>query len=197
MSVGDIMAKKNYNKKGASKADKKKAVSNAKRDLVYYKNDSSDEISKLVKIVLLVTGIMIIFYLVTVFVTRKVDAVKTAKLGKDDSKASIQYDSVIIGSMLKMDGKYYVLIEKSDDDKIDDYSNMLKSIAANDDAPKVQPADLSSSFNNKYLSDEKDDSSDLEKFKVTGTTLVEVDNHEIVSTYDNYDSIKDKLHELE
>ena len=186
------MAKKRNNKN-----NKKQTISKAKRELVYSNNNSSDEISKLGKIILIVTGIMIVFYGITVVVTKKIDASNTAKLGKNKTKASIQYDNIVIGTMLNMDGKYYVLIEKEDDEKLEEYSNILKSIKANDEAPTVFEADLNSSFNKKYLAEEKNDSSDLNEFKVKGTTLVEIDDHKIEKVYDDYDSIKSKLNELE
>lgn len=176
--------------------DKSKTLKKAKRELIYSSNDSTDEISKLLKIVLIVTGVMIIFYGVTTFITKKVNAVKTAKLGKSDEKVSIQYDSVIIGSMFKMDGHYFVLIEEKDDDKVSEYDTLLKSIAANDDALKIYTADLSSSFNKKFLGKESNFDSDLTKFKVKNTTLVEIENHKIKDTFDSYDSIKKKLDEL-
>lgn len=176
--------------------DKSKTVNKARRDLIYSNNDSTDEMTKLLKIVLIVTGIMILFYGITVIVTKKVNAVKTAKLGKSDEKVSIQYDSIIIGSMFKIDGHYFVLIKEEDDDNASEYDTLLKSIEANDDASKVYTADLSSSFNKKYLGKETNYDSDLTKFKVKNTTLVEVDDHKIKDTFDNYDSIKKKLDEL-
>ena len=178
------------------KSDKSKTVNKARKELIYSSNDSTDEISKLLKIVLIVTGIMIVFYGVTVFVTKKVNAVKTAKLGKSSEKVTIQYDSVIIGSMLKMDGHYYVLIEKKDDDNSSEYDTLLKSIKANDEALKVYTADLSNSFNKPYLGNESNYDSDLTKFKVKDTTLIEINDHKIEDTFDNYDSIKKKLDEL-
>ena len=176
--------------------DKKKTVYKARRDLVYSSNDSSDEMSKLLKIVLIVTGVMIIFYGITTLVTKKVNAVKTAKLGKSSEKVSIQYDSIIIGYMFKMDGHYFVLIEKENDDNSSEYDTLLKSIMANDEAPKIYTADLSSSFNKKYLDKESNYDSDLDKFKVKDTTLVEIEDHKIKDTFDSYDSIKEKLDEL-
>lgn len=218
MSVGDIMAKGKNSKKNKTKKvkdaevieaevvkenvnsnkknDKSKTVNKARKDLIYSNNDSTDEMSKLLKIVLVVTGIMIIFYGITTFVTKKVNAVKTAKLGKSTEKVTIQYDSIVIGSMLNMDGHYFVLIEKEDDDKSSEYDTLLKSIEANDEAPKVYTADLSSSFNKMYLNKENNFDSDLTKFKVKDTTLVEVENNKIKNTFDNYDSIKGKLDEL-
>lgn len=186
----------NKNNNSSKNNDKSRTVKKARRELIYSSNDSTDEISKLLKIVLIVTGIMIIFYGVTTFITKKVNAVKTAKLGKSDEKVSIQYNSVIVGSMLKMDGHYFVLIEMKDDDKSSEYDTLLKSIEANDDALKVYTADLSSSFNKKYLSKESNFDSDLTKFKVKNTTLVEIENHKIKDTFDSYDSIKKKLDEL-
>lgn len=175
---------------------KSKTVKMARRDLIYSSNDSNDEMSKLLKIVLIVTGVMIVFYGVTTFVTKKVNAVKTAKLGKSSEKATIQYDSIIIGSMFKFDGNYYVLIEKEDDENSSEYDTIIKSIDANDDAPKVYKADLSSSFNKNYYNKESNYNSDLTKFKVSNTTLVEVKDHKIENTFDSYDSIKKKLDEL-
>ena len=176
--------------------NKKQAVNKARQNLIYSSNDSSDEMSKLVKIVLIVTGIMILFYGITVFITRKVNAIKTAKLGKSSEKVTIQYDNVIIGSMLKIDGEYYVLIEKEDDEHHDEYETTLKSIEANDDSPKIYMADLSSSFNKIYLGKEKNYDSDLSNFKVIDTTLVKINDHKIEDTFDSYDSIKKELEEL-
>ena len=220
MGVGDIMAKGNNYKKNnkknnrlkdnsdiknneletnnndSKKKDKIQTINKVKKDLVYSSNDSTDEMSKLLKIVLIVTGVMIVFYGITTFVTKKVNAVKTAKLGKSSKKVSIQYDSVLIGSMLNMEGHYFVLIEKQDDDNSSEYNTILKSIEANDDALKVYTSDLGSSFNKQYLDKENNFDSDLTKFKVKDTTLLEIEEHKIKDTFDNYDSIKGKLDEL-
>lgn len=185
-------SKSNYNNDN----EKIKTVNKARRNLIYSNNDSTDEISKLLKIILIVTGVMIVFYGITTLVTKKVNAVKTAKLGKASDEATIQYDKIIIGSMFKMDGHYYVLIEKADDGNSSEYDTLLKSIEANDEALKVYTADLSSSFNKKYFDKENNYDSDLTKFKVSDTTLVEINNHKIEDTFDTYDSIKEKLDEL-
>lgn len=178
------------------KADKEKTINRVKRDLIYSQNDSSDEISKLVKIVLVVSSIMILFYGITVFVTRRVTAIKTAKLGKSEEKSEIQYDNILIGTMFNIEGRHFVLIYSEDDKNMEEYDSLLKSVQANDEAPKVYKANLDESFNKPYLASESDYSSDLSKFKVKGTTLIEIDG-DIKSTYDNYDSIKNKLGELE
>ena len=112
-------------------------------------------------------------------------------------KTIIQYDNIMVGSMLKINGNFYVLIEDQDDPRISEYDTLRQTIAANPDAPKIFVADLSDSFNSSYLSSESNYESDMTKFKVTGTTLVKIENHKITETYDSYDEINDKLKELE
>lgn len=173
--------------------EKEKNIKEARKQL-YYKNDdsSSDELSKLVKIILIVTGIIIVFYLVTVVVTEK------AKEASDKSEqAEIQYDSITIGSMLEINGSFYVLIEDSDDIRLSEYTTFIQTIKANPDAPTIYTADLDSSFNKKYLSDKTNYESDMSKFRVKGTTLVRIKDHKITNVYDNYDSISKKLGELD
>ena len=173
--------------------EKEKNIKEARRQL-YYKNDdsSSDELSKLIKIILIVTGIIIVFYIVTVVVTEK------AKEASDKSEpVEIQYDSITIGSMLKTNGSFYVLIEDSDDIRLSEYDIFLQTIKANPDAPTIYTADLDSSFNKEYLSDKTNYESDMSKFRVKGTTLVRIKDHKITNVYDNYDSISKKLDELD
>ena len=143
---------------------------------------------------MIVTLIIIVFYGVTVVVTKKAEeATKEA----NSQKVEIQYDSIMIGSMLNINGSFYVLIEDIDDIRLSEYTTMIQTIKANDDAPTVYTADLSSTFNKAYLSDESNYDSDMEKFKVKGTTLVKIEDHEIVDVYDNYDDIIKKLDELD
>lgn len=177
--------------------DKKETIERVRRELHFEKNDSGDELSKLVKIVLLVTAIIIVFYFITTFVTRKANAINTVKKIKTNDKAEIQYENLIIGSMLKIDGKFYVLIEKDGDEKLTEYETSIQTIKANDEAPKIYTANLTDSFNKTYLSEESNYDSDLTKFKVNGTTLVKISDHKIEKTYDKYEDIKGELEKLQ
>lgn len=174
--------------------NKKKAIKDARRKLNYAKTSDGEEFGRLIKIILIVTVIMVVFYGVTVVVTNKV---KEAKDEKSSESQGIQYDNIMVGSMLKINGNFYVLIEDQDDPRISEYDTLRQTIAANPDAPKIFVADLSDSFNSSYLSSESNYESDMTKFKVTGTTLVKIEDHKIIETYDSYDEINDKLKELE
>ena len=173
--------------------EKKENIKQARKQL-YYNNSDSDELSKLIKIVLAVTLIIIVFYVVTVVVTNKA---KEAAEEKNKQAVEIQYDSIMIGSMLNIDGSYYVLIENDDDIRLSEYTTLIQTIKANDDAPTIYTADLSSTFNKSYLGEKSNYESNMENFKVTGTVLVRVSNHKISNVYDNYDEIIKKLEELD
>lgn len=197
INESNVVIEEDYKKNSFEKEEAKKiTIDKARKNLVYANNDSSDEFSKLFKIVLIVTAIIAVFYLVTVVVTRKANAIKTARK-EESEEVIIQYDNVIVGSMLKIDGSFYVLIEDEDDKNIAEYQTLLQTIAANDDASKIYVATLSNSFNKIYLANESNYDSDLSKFRVTGSTLVQVSNHEIVSVFDTYDSIKSELNNLQ
>ena len=187
----------NLKEKQKVNEDKKETIERVRRELHFEKNDSGDELSKLVKIVLLVTAIIIVFYFITTFVTRKANAINTVKKIKTNDKAEIQYENLIIGSMLKIDGKFYVLIEKDGDEKLTEYETSIQTIKANDEAPKIYTANLTDSFNKIYLSEESNYDSDLTKFKVSGTTLVKISDHKIEKTYDKYEDIKGELEKLQ
>ena len=174
--------------------NKKKAIKDARRKLNYAKTSDGEEFGRLIKIILIVTVIMVVFYGVTVVVTNKV---KETKDEQSSESQGIQYDNIMVGSMLKINGNFYVLIEDQDDSRISEYDTLKQTIAANPDAPKIFVADLSDSFNSSYLSSESNYESDMTKFRVTGTTLVKIEDHKITETYDSYDEINDKLKELE
>lgn len=176
------------------KTEKKDTLNKAKKELVYASNNN-DEITKLVKLILLVTLIMVVFYFITSIVTSKANAKKVAQK-KQSEAVTIQYENIIIGSMLNKDGDYYVLIEKEDDNNLSEYETTIQTISVNEEAPNIYKANLTDSFNKIYLSDTNNFDSNLENFKVSGTTLLKISNHQIAETYDNYDSIKGKLDEL-
>ena len=181
----------------ASKKDlkeKKETIKKAREQLYYTNESETTEITKLIKIVLIVTGIILIFYGVTTVVTKK--ATEAAK-EKNSTKATIQYDNIMIGSMLNMDDTYYVLIEDENDKKLDEYKTSLQTISATEEAPRIYTANLEDSFNKVYLSSEENYTDNLEEFKCKGTILIKVSNHKIEQTYDTYDSISKKLNELE
>jgi len=161
-------------------------------------NASNNEMIKLLKIVLIITGIMLVFYGITLLATNKADE-KLKSQNEEDTPAEtqIQYENIMIGSLLNHNGTYYVLIEKDDDNRLAEYDSLIATIKSSEDAPTIYKANLTDSFNKNYLGKEHNYYvDDMADFKVTGTTLVKVQDGKIVYVSDTHDSIKDKLNDL-
>ena len=193
-SETEVKAQVKPEKEIKKQKEKKENIKQARKQLYYNENNDSNELSKLIKIVLIVTAIIVVFYGVTVVVTNKA---KEAAEEENKEATEIQYDSIVIGSMLNINGTFYVLIEDQDDIRLNEYTTLIQTISASEDAPKIYTADLSSSFNEHYFSDKTNYDSDMSKFRVKGTTLVRVSDHEITDVYDNHDSIVDELNSLD
>lgn len=145
----------------------------------------SDEYKKLVILILIIAIVFIAFYLLTKMFTKE----NHDDIFKHDLNASeIQYKEIIIGSMFDNDGHYYVLLVEKDDQ----YKELFDSYATN--LNNLYTVDLTSAFNKKYLSDEY--SYDKDDFKVKGTVLVEIENHDIKNHYETKEGILEKLKEL-
>lgn len=161
--------------------------------------EQNNEIIRLVKIVLIVTAIFAVFYVVTLLVTKKSDEVKhdREQENKTVEKAEIQYENIMIGTMLNENGTSYVLILETDDNRSEEYESLIETIKSNEDAPNIYKANLTDSFNKTYLGKEENYYvSDISEFRVKGTTLVKIGDGKVDAVFDNYDAIKNKLTEL-
>ncbi len=145
----------------------------------------SDEYKKLIVLIAIIASVFLAFY----FLTKSFTKENHDNIFKNDLNASeIQYKEIIIGNMFDMDDHYYVLLIGKDDQYktiFDNYSTNLKDLYT---------VDLTSAFNKKYLSNEY--SYDKDNFKVKGTVLVEIDNHEIVNHFETKEGILEKLKEI-
>ncbi len=195
------VVKKNINK--TSKSNTKKNIKqsaeakNAEKQIA--KIASNTEIIKLIKIVAIVTAVMVVFYLITLVATDKAEKVnqEAAESAEEDVQTEIQYDYIMIGTMLNKTGTYYVLLEEDGDNRLSEYDTLIQTASVNEDAPTIYKANLTDSFNKGYLSKEAAyDVDNIEDFRVTGTTLVRVVDGSIDEVFDTYDTIKNKLTEL-
>ena len=161
--------------------------------------ENNNEMVKLFKIVLIVTGVMIVFYGITLLVTNKSEEVINSQNEENNQPASteIQYENIMIGTMLNGSGTYYVLIEKEDDNRLAEYESIITTIKSSEDAPAIYKANLTDSFNETYLGKEQNYYvEDLSKFRVTGTVLVKVKDGKIDAVDDSHDAIKNTLNSL-
>ncbi len=185
----------NYKNKQKNHDIKKQQLKQTEEEITTEPN----EFKRLLKIILIVTAIFAIFYVITILVTKKADDIKQEQKNenKTTEKAEIQYENIMIGTMLNHSGTYYVLIEAKDDNRLDEYSSLIETIKANEDSPNIYKANLTDSFNKVYLGKEENYYvTDIAEFKVKSTTLIKIVDGKIDAAFDNYDAIKNKLTEL-
>ena len=198
MAKGKQTNKKGQNKK-TYKTKNQKNRQMIKEDKKEETKQEQNEFKRLLKIVLIVTAVFGLFYVVTLVVTKKADDVRLEQKhsNKTIEKAEIQYENIMIGTMLNHSGTYYVLIETKDDNRLDEYKSLIETIKNSENAPTIYKANLTDSFNKVYLGKEENYYvSDISEFKVKSTTLIKIVDGKIDSAYDNYDAIKNKLKEL-
>lgn len=196
--------KKGNNKEKDTKALKKKPSKNLKnqKDSKETMEENKNEFSRLVKIILIVTAIFAVFYVVTIIVTNKAEDARAKeeannKSEEESEEVDIQYRDIMIGTMLNHGGTYYVLIQDKDEIRTDEYSALVLAVSSNEDSPSIYKANLTDTFNKKYLSKEENYYvDDISKFKVKGTTLVKIVDGKVAEAFDNYEAIKNKLTEL-
>lgn len=145
-------------------------------------------VGTMMKFIIIVLMIGILFYLITIFVTNK----KTDVSKKEVEDAIIQYEEIIIGNMFDQKQKeYYVLLKKKNDNYLSYYETYITNYQNKDDSLKIYSIDLSSAFNKKYIGE--NNSIKKDKFEINQTTLVKIENGDIVESYQGNEQITNKL----
>lgn len=159
--------------------------------------DSSEEISKLIKIILLLIVVIVVFYGITVVVT-KYQKHNIPDRNVNNDPAIIQYDEIMIGTMLKQSRKEYYVLIKADDSLYNSLlGNYQKSYSGKKDALKIYTANINDGLNQFYVGTSsylKTD--DLSKFRVSDITLIKVANQKIVEAYEGIDDVESALKKL-
>ncbi len=181
MTLGDRMNKSKKMQKN-SKINQQKAVNTS---------SSSSELRQLITLVVVIVVILFLVYVISSLLKGK-DYSSIFDNSLDVSE--IQYDEILVGTMLKQgEEEYYVLV--LDDE--DPYKSILESYFSNyiklEYTNRVYKVDLGNIFNKTAKSEEASYSGSL-KFK--GTVLVKVANGEIVETIEDSLEVGNKLIEM-
>lgn len=147
---------------------------------------SSNELTNLIKIVVIVCAVLLVFYIVTVIVKGKNESESTPK----STVATIQYSKILVGEILnRSESEYYVLVEAEDDQYNDLYNYYLSLYSEKKDALKYYTVDLSDVFNANSIGDTTITKGAVSSFRFSTTTLLKVKKGAVVETYDSNDSI--------
>lgn len=147
-------------------------------------SSSTDEGTKLIKIVLIIAVIFAVVYFATGYVSKYMNQRNNNK--KEPSAAAvIQYDEILIGEILNQkQEEYYVLLIQEDDSYYDLYQSLLTTYKNKDGHLTVYTSSLSSSFNQKYIGKEENlKPEEISDFKTKGKALLKVKDKKITDSY--------------
>lgn len=169
----------------------------AKKTNSYKKTNSmistDNEMSKLIILILVVALVFALFYVITLFVTKKDE---TTVNNDEIKEATIQYEKILAGNILSQNhDEYYVLVYFNDDKYVDYYKNYLMYYSTKvSGAVPYYYVDMSDVFNNSFVSEKSNlNVSNVNDLKFNKTTLLRISNKKVVSTYEGNEQIKGKL----
>ena len=179
----------------SKKVNKNKSKKNIKVDNKKIENVGSFDVD-FFKVLYLVLGVICVFctfYVITVFVV-----VKDVKEAEKNTNVAISTDNIIVGRSLSMpEEKYYVLFyETKNEDVAENYSSLVSTYqySTNEEKIKLYTVDMSDAFNKKFAAEESNTKPTIEsEIAIKGTTLMVVENGEVVDYIEDQDRIKSLL----
>lgn len=155
---------------------------------------TNNELVNLIKIIIVVCVILLAFYFITALVSKKT---KGSAFDNDDSVAVIQYDKIIVGEILnRPESSYLVMVEKKDDVNSNLYQSYLSIYSGKENALRVYNVDLGEVFNFDYVGDETILNEGIQNYKFSDTTLIKINDGNILETYVGLEAIENYLKEL-
>lgn len=199
-SKKNIKGNNNTSKGKVENSERKVAEKTAKKEVVIEEEKvvkekekfviENNEFIKLLKLILIVTGIFLAFYLVTYLFT------DNTKVEDDEEKAevSIQYDEILLSNLLtQKDKEYYVLAYDAEDKYYDSYNMYIYTYSAKEDAKRIYTSVLSNGFNKKYydktLNESVTDIENISDLKLKDTTLIRIKKGKIRNVYEGHEEI--------
>lgn len=157
------------------------------------KINDNNEMLKLLKFIVLVSLIVLLFYVVTLFVNNE-----EKEQTNTDTPATIQYDYILVGNILTQPNEdYYVLAKTSDDVNSQVYEAYLSNYTYQEDALRVYYVDLDNPLNSKFLKEESNFKfKNITDISFKETTLLLIKDNKIKKTYEGKDNIIEVLEEL-
>lgn len=180
-----------------SKKSTKKNKQKKKQKVIYEPTvDSGYELKKLVIFILVIVLLFGTFYIISLFINRKDDG---NKIIRNNEPAVIQYDEIILGTLLNQSNdNYYVLVSDEDNDGL--YDSLMNSYKTKEDSLRVYTSDLNSPFNKMYLALGDEGSNfnidSVKELRLKNDTLLKISEHRIVEHFEGVEAILNELKKL-
>ena len=156
---------------------------------------TDNEMSKLIILILVVALVFALFYVITLFVTKK-DSGSTTNEGENDTQVSIQYEKILASNIFtQKNNEYYVLVYFSDDNYLDLYKSYLSYYRTSiEGAVPYYLVDMSDVFNKSFIAEKSNlNVSNIKELKFSQTALLRLRDNKIISTYEGNEQITGKL----
>jgi hypothetical protein len=153
---------------------------------------SNSEINKLINIFIAISALFVVFYLITLFVTNKSNEEVIIP-------TEIQYEEIIVGTILNQDKDvYYVLATKEDDinqSLIDYYLNKyVTSVNGQKLGLATYGINLDNAFNKPFVKESSNlNVTKIEDIAFKDATLLKIEKGKITEFYEGVDQIKTHL----
>lgn len=155
---------------------------------------TDNEMSKLIVLILIVALVFALFYVITLFVTKKEDT--TDAVNEENFEATIQYDKILATNILSQkNSEYYVLVYFNDDKYVDVYKSYLSFYSSKvENSVPYYYVDMDDVFNSSFVSTESSlNAAKVNDLKFSQTALLRVRDNKIISTYEGNEQITGKL----
>ena len=156
---------------------------------------TDNEMSKLIILILVVALVFALFYVITLFVTKK-DSGSTTNEGENDTQVSIQYEKILASNIFtQKNSEYYVLVYFSDDNYLDLYKSYLTYYRTSiEGAVPYYLVDMGDVFNKSFIAEKSNlNVSNIKELKFSQTALLRIRDNKIISTYEGNEQITGKL----
>lgn len=155
-----------------------------------YKNEDEQEISRFIKILLIVVVFILGVYFFTSTVVKK-----EYDINKNITKGQISNTNIIVGNVLnRPQNEYYVLVYDTTSNKVAIYDTLLNLYTSKKDALRIYSIDLNNHLNKKYQSKSTNPNAEkIEDFKFGEITLLKIKNNKVDKYLENIDAIKVEL----
>lgn len=141
-------------------------------------------IGKIIKILFIILIIIVVFYAITILITKYQDS-KPDKTTQTD----IKYEEILIGNMYKKNEDVYYVLAQFENDLSKLYSAVYNY--QQEGEIKLYTATLDNALNKKYIGEESNFSEKYPIFKES--TLLKIQNGEIVEYVEGVDKILGKI----
>lgn len=182
-------------KKNQSKTKAKKINTKSAQTPVMFEaeNRGEYEIKKLLIFIVVIIILFGLFYIFSLFIDQKDDTTISRAEG---NAAVIQYDEIILGTLLTQpNDSYYVLVSKEDDSDL--YSIYTSKYKLKEDSLKIYTSDFESPFNKMYIAEESNfNIESVGELRLKDDTLIKVENHELTEYFEGSTDILNELKNL-